>query len=82
VKRESCFAHDVVARAGLAALRTARLAVVLDEDLDRAGRDVEDHVGELPGCGDAEDVGVEVAVVHVAKARAGRTATRRVGVWG
>jgi hypothetical protein len=53
---------------------------VLDEGLDRAGRDVEDHVGELPGCGDAEDVVVEVAVVHVAKARAGRIATRRVGV--
>jgi hypothetical protein len=53
---------------------------VLDEDLDPAGRDVEEHVGTLPGCGDAEYVGVEVAVVHAAKARAGRTATRGVGV--
>ncbi len=51
-------AHGVVARAGLAALRIARLAAALDEGLDRAGRDVEDHVGELPGCGDPEDVGV------------------------
>jgi len=73
-------AHGVVARAGLAALRIARLAAALDEGLDRAGRDVEDHVGELPWCGDPEDVGVEVAIVHVAKARAGRTATRDVGV--
>ena len=80
VKCEPSSAHGVVARTGLAALRTARLAAALDEGLDRAGRDVEDHVGELPWCGDPEDVGVEVAIVHVAKARAGRTATRDVGV--
>jgi len=80
VKRESGSAHGTVARAGPAGLRTARLATVLDEGLDRAGRDVEDHVGVLQGCGDTEDVGVEVAVVHAAKARAERTATRGVGV--
>ena len=84
VNREPGSAQGVAVSAELAALRTARLAVVLDEGLDRAGRDVEDHledhVGELPWCGDTEDVGVEVAVVHVAKARAGRTATRGVGV--
>ncbi len=38
VNREPGFAHGVVARTGLAKLRKARLAVVLDEDLDRAGR--------------------------------------------
>jgi len=54
--------------------------VVLDEDLDRAGRDAEDHVGGLPEWGDAEDVGVEVAVAHAARLLAGRTATRTVGV--
>ena len=80
VNREPGSAQGVAVSAELAALRTARLAVVLDEGLDRAGRDVEDRVGELPRCGDAEDVGVEVAVVHVAKARAGRTATRGVGM--
>ena len=80
MNREPGSAQGVVARAGLAALRTARVATVLDEDLDPAGRDVEDHAGKLPGCGDAEYVGVEVAVVHAAKARAGRTATRGVGV--
>ncbi len=52
--------------------------MVLDEDLDRAGRDAEDHVGELPECGDAEDVGVEVAVAHAAKVRAGRITAKPV----
>jgi hypothetical protein len=42
---------------------------VLDEDIDRAGRDVEDHVGDVPGCGDAGDLGVELAVAHRAKVR-------------
>ena len=40
MKRESGSAHGTVARAGPAGLRTARLATVLDEGLDRAGRDV------------------------------------------
>jgi hypothetical protein len=39
VNREPGSAQGVVARAGLAALRTARLAAVLDEVLDRADRD-------------------------------------------
>ena len=60
--------------------RLRRLAVVLDEDIDRAGRGVEDHVGELPECGDAEDVGAEVAVAHAARVLAARTATRTFGV--
>jgi hypothetical protein len=38
VNREPGSAHGGVARTGLAKLRKARLAVVLDEDLDRAGR--------------------------------------------
>jgi hypothetical protein len=39
VNREPGSARSVVARAGLSALRTARLATVLDEVLDHAGRD-------------------------------------------
>jgi len=39
VNREPGSAQGVVARTGLAALRTARLAAVLDEVLDRADRD-------------------------------------------
>jgi hypothetical protein len=38
VNREPGSAHGGVARTQLAKLRKARLAVVLDEDLDRAGR--------------------------------------------
>ena len=38
VNREPRSAHRVVARTRPATLRTARLAVVRDEDLDRAGR--------------------------------------------
>jgi hypothetical protein len=49
---------------------------LLDEDLDRAGRDVEDHVRDLPGWGDAEDLGVELAVAHGAKVRATGAAPR------
>ena len=70
----------VVARAGLAALRAARLATVLHEDLERAGGDVEDHVGDVPGCGDAQDLGVELAVAHAAKVRAGWAAAIAVRV--
>ena len=69
-------APGVVARAGLAALRATRLSALLDEDLDRAGRDVEDHVRDLPGWGDAEDLGVELAVAHGAKVRATGAAPR------
>ncbi len=29
-----------------------------------AGRDVKPHVGDVPGGGDSEDLGVEVAVAH------------------
>jgi hypothetical protein len=39
VNREPGSLHRVVARTGPVTLRTARLAAVLDEDLDRAGRD-------------------------------------------
>ena len=46
VKREPGFAHGVVARTRLAALRAARLAAVLEEEHDRADSDVEDHVGD------------------------------------
>jgi hypothetical protein len=39
VNREPGSTHSVVARAAIAAMRIARLAGVLEEDLDRAGRD-------------------------------------------
>jgi hypothetical protein len=43
-------------------------------------RGIEDHVGVMPGCGDAEDLGVEVAAGHVGSPRAEPTATRAVKV--
>ena len=43
VNREPGSVHGVVARKRLAALRAARLAAVIDEELDRADCDVEDH---------------------------------------
>jgi hypothetical protein len=51
VKREPGFAHSVVARTRLAALRAARLAAVLEEEHDCADSDAEDHVGEVRGAG-------------------------------
>ena len=51
VNRESGFAHGVVARSRLAALRAARLAAVLEEEHDRADSDAEDHVGDVRGAG-------------------------------
>jgi hypothetical protein len=38
---------------------------VLDDDLHLAGGDVKPHVGDVPGRGDSEDLGVEVAVAHL-----------------
>jgi hypothetical protein len=49
VNRESGFAHGVVARTRLAALRVARLAAVLEEEHDRADSDAEDHIGDHIG---------------------------------
>jgi hypothetical protein len=49
MKREPGSLHGVVARTRLAALRAARLAAVIDEELDRADSDVEDHVGDHVG---------------------------------
>ena len=51
VKREPGFAHGVVARTRLAALRAARLAAVLEEEHDRADSDAGDHVGDVRGAG-------------------------------
>jgi len=48
VNRERGSAHGVVARAGLAALRTAGLAAVLGGDLGRAGHDEGSSGWELP----------------------------------
>jgi hypothetical protein len=48
VNREPGSAHGVVARAGLAALRTAGLAAVLGGDLGRAGHDEGSSGWELP----------------------------------
>ena len=48
VKREPGSVHGVVARTRLAALRSSRLAALLEEEHDR---DVEDHVGGVRGAG-------------------------------
>jgi hypothetical protein len=62
VERESGSSHSVGAGAGLDALRAICVPAVLDEDLDRAGRDVENHVGDVPEKGRAEDPDEEFAV--------------------
>ena len=54
----------VVARAGLAALRAAGRATVLDDHLNLAGRDVKTHDRDVPWGGDSADLRVEVAVAH------------------
>ena len=51
VNREPGSVHGVVARTRLAALRAARLAAVIDEELDRADSDAEDHAGDVRGAG-------------------------------
>ena len=79
VTRESGFAHGVVARTRLAALRTARLAAVLEEARDRADSDVEDRVGDLPGA-DVRVCDGAVAVAHAAKVWAGRITAKAVRV--
>jgi len=51
VNRKLGSVNGVVARTRLAALRTARLAAVLEEEHDRADSDVEDRVGDVRGAG-------------------------------
>ncbi len=45
-------------------MRAAGLTAVLDDDLHLAGGDVKLHVEDVPGRGDSEDLGIEVAVAH------------------
>jgi hypothetical protein len=52
---------------------------VLADGVDRAVRDVEDHVERVPGRGGARGLGGKVAVAHAAKAMAKRAATRLSG---
>ena len=60
MKCERGSALGVAVCAGLAALRAARLATVLEEEHDRADSDVEDHVGDHVGdhAGDVRGAGV------------------------
>ena len=51
VHRESGSVHGVVARTRLAALRAACFAAVLEEELDRADSNAEDHVRDVRGAG-------------------------------
>jgi hypothetical protein len=71
--------NGVAVCAGLAALRVARLAAVLEEARDRADSDVEDRVGDLPGA-DVRVCDGAVAVAHAAKVRAGRITAKAVRV--
>ena len=51
VHRESGSVHGVVARTRLVALRAACFAAVLEEELDRADSNAEDHVRDVRGAG-------------------------------
>ncbi len=83
VNREPGFAHGVVARTRLAALRAARLAAVLEEEHDRADSDVEDQVGDHVGdhVGNVRGAGVPGMLTERSRSpvppRCGRNGSRR-----
>ena len=81
MKCERGSALGVAVCAGLAALRAARLATVLEEEHDRADSDVEDHVGDHVGdhAGDVRGAGVPGVLTQRSRMppRCGRDGSRR-----